>query len=86
MNCSLTVILRGTERYHMEDYLKERGYHQVNQDSFQAPGIQVNFESPRKVPLGSFWITEVEAVFEGDAAVAESEASLFRRHFLTAGG
>ncbi len=86
MNHSVTVILRGTERYHMERYLLLKGYHRSGPDVFRAAGLQAVFQVPRKVPLGSFQITEVEVCFEGDSEAVLREAVQFRTQFMTAGG
>lgn len=86
MTYTVTVILRGTERYHMEKYLTQRGYHQEGTDGFIAPGIRIVFSAQRKVPLGSIYLTEVEVNFEGDYGTVEAEAASFRLQFLTAGG
>lgn len=86
MESSVTVCLRGTERYHMEAYLTEKGYIQESPDCFTADALRVTFAPQRKVPLGSFWITEVDVTFTGSGDHVISESDAFRLRFMTAGG
>lgn len=86
MNSREKVILRGTERYHMEAYLLMLGYHQEGPDVFVGEGIRVVFEAPRKVALGSLQLTEVEVYFVGDPQKVLAGAADLRNRFLTAGG
>ncbi len=86
MTHSMTVVLRGTERYHMEDYLLLKGFHRETSDIFTAQDIRVIFEPSRKIPLGLIRITEVEVHFEGDRDQVIAEVARFKLQFLTAGG
>lgn len=86
MGNSETVILRGTERYHMENYLTLRGYRQEAPTVWRTLGVKAVFKPARQIPLGSFTITEVEVTFEGDAETVADEVARFRLQFLTAGG
>lgn len=83
---SKTVVLRGTERYHMEAYLIKRGYHPLGPDHFVASDVEAVFEPQRKVPLGSIQITEVSVSFKGKAEAVDEEAVRLRLQFMTAGG
>lgn len=82
----VTVVLRGTERYHMEDYFLERGYTRKSGHAFGIDGLLVTLEEPQKVLLGAIQLTEVAVCLEGDRELAEAEAARFRLQFLTAGG
>lgn len=86
MTHSMTVVLRGTERYHMEDYLLLRGFQRDTPDIFTNQDIRVVFQPARVVSLGVISITEVEVCFEGNPDKVTSEVARFRLQFLTAGG
>lgn len=86
MTHSMIVVLRGTERYHMEDYLLLRGFHRETQEIFTTQDIRAVFQPTRKISLGLISITEVEVCFEGDPDKVTSEVARFRLQFLTAGG
>lgn len=86
MAYSTRVVLRGTERYHMENYLRQQGYRQESPEVFTGPGIGAAFEPDSQVSFGSIRITEVAVTFEGEEALVTAEVAHFKRHFLTAGG
>lgn len=86
MAYSIRVVLRGTERYHMENYLRQQGYRQEPSAVFTGTEIRAVFEPDSQVSFGSIRITEVAVTFEGEEALVTSEVARFKRHFLTAGG
>lgn len=81
-----TVVLRGTEPYHMEHYLAARGYTRSGCDVFVAEGIRICFVSVQSVALGSIRLTEVTLSFEGDKGLVQKEMAALRLQFMTAGG
>lgn len=80
------VTIRGTERYHMEEYLLNQGYRQESPNSFISSRIRVVFTAQRKIALGRISITEIEVRFSGDKESVESESERFKLRFMTAGG
>lgn len=82
----IIITVRGTERYHMENYFLNRQYKQENADVFIIRGIQVKFEPQRKIYLRALPITEVELCFSGDKETILNESEKFKLAFMTAGG
>ena len=85
MKQKITVTLRGTEQYHMENYLVAEGFVKKTPGIFKKDGCECHFSYQRKINMGMIEITEVQLIFIGDSKIQE-EADRFKLKFMTAGG
>ena len=81
----LDICIRGTEQYHMENYLLYQGYIKYSCGIYRKNNVECRFISNQKQKIGKIEITEINIEFIGnDEVVIESDK--FRSKFMTAGG
>jgi len=82
---TITVTIRGTEKYHMENYLVQEGYEKISSEIFISQRCECQFIYQKKIKLGIISITEVQLAFIG-ISNTQSEVDRFKMKFMTAGG
>jgi len=81
----IIVTIRGTEKYHMQNYLVLEGYKKKSSEIYISQWCECQFKYQKKIKLGIISITEVQLVFIGNSNT-QSEVDKFKMKFMTAGG